>query len=329
MATKYILDQIKVEGVLCDLIGKSNGENVSVTYGGTEMTLAAALAKILTDVSALPTDADVTAAVTALKQEMLGDTPVEAYNTFTELADYIENHQDAADALTAAIGTKANQSDLTALQNTVNALGALAAKSTVSESDLDSALKEKVNAASEGNHSHNNKALLDTYDQTNANIKDYSKIIHEVSGGGADIASTSPGWTGHMAFVDPIPEFIGSGDIEEWLNQPAQLVTLHPMTIMQNSLNGTFGQSGDIANVPPKAATIGPLDVMRAKERIEVHALATCGTFSSWQRMTSRLVTHGPITPYIPSTMLQTKKTQVYISEELAAPFECWEKVGY
>ena len=171
--------------------------------------------------------------------------------------------------------------------------------------------------------------LKNVYYPTNENIKDYSKIIHEVSGGGADIASTSPGWTGHMAFVDPIPEFIGSGDIEEWLNQPAQLVKLHPMTIMQNSLNGTFGQSGDIANVPPMAATIGPLDVMRAKERIEVHALATCGTFSSWQRMTSRLVTHGPITPYIPSSMLQTKKTQVYISEELAAPFECWEKVGY
>ena len=171
--------------------------------------------------------------------------------------------------------------------------------------------------------------LKNVYYPTNENIKDYSKIIHEVSGGGADIASTSPGWTGHMAFVDPIPEFIGSGDIEEWLNQPAQIVKLHPMTIMQNSLNGTFGQSGDIANVPPMAATIGPLDVMRAKERIEVHALATCGTFSSWQRMTSRLVTHGPITPYIPSSMLQTKKTQVYISEELAAPFECWEKVGY
>jgi len=26
--------------------------------------------------------------------------------------------------------------------------------------------------------------------------------------------------------------------------------------------------------------------------------------------------------------MLQTKKTQVYIFEELAAPFECWEMVG-
>ena len=165
---------------------------------------------------------------------------------------------------------------------------------------------------------------------TNANIKDYSKIIDDITEGtGADIASTSPGWAGHMAFVDPIPEFIGNGNIEEWLNQPAQIVKLHPMTIMQNSLNGTFGQSGDIANVPPCAATIGPLDVMRAKERIEVHALATCGTFSSWQRMISRLCTHGPITPYLPSSMLQTKKTQVYISEDLAAPFACWEKVGY
>ena len=79
-------------------------------------------------------------------------------------------------------------------------------------------------------------------------------------------------------------------NVEEWLSLPAQIVTLHPMTVMQNSLNGTFGQSGDIANVPPRAATIGPIDVMRAKERIEVHALATNGTFSSWQRMTLRPV---------------------------------------
>ena len=163
---------------------------------------------------------------------------------------------------------------------------------------------------------------------TNKNINDYSKIINDVTEGGADIISTSPGWTGHVAFVDPVSEFVRD-DIEEWLNLPARIVTLHPMTIMQNSLHGCFGQSGDIANVPPKAATIGPVDVMRAKERIEVHALLTNCTFSSWQRMTSRLVTHGPVTPYVPSSMLQTKKTQVYISEEIAAPFECWEKVGY
>ncbi|MCQ2437337.1 MAG: hypothetical protein MJ099_02945 [Clostridia bacterium] len=170
--------------------------------------------------------------------------------------------------------------------------------------------------------------LENVYYPTNKNIDSYSDIINDVTEGGADIISTSPGWTGHVAFVDPIPEFV-CDDIDEWLNKKAQLVTLHPFTVAQNSLHGVFGQSGYIQSVPPRAATIGPIDVKRAKERIEVHALLTNGTFSSWQRMTSRLVTHGPVTPLVPSSMLQTMKTQVYISDELAAPFECWEKVGY
>ena len=163
---------------------------------------------------------------------------------------------------------------------------------------------------------------------TNANISYYSKLINDVTEGGADIISTSPGWTGHVAFIDPVPEFVRD-DIDEWLNLEARIVTLHPMTVAQNSLHGVFGQSGYLQSVPPRAATIGPVDVKRAKERIEVHALLTNCTFSSWQRMTSRLVTHGPVTPLVPSSMLQTMKTQVYVSDELAAPVECWEKVGY
>lgn len=169
---------------------------------------------------------------------------------------------------------------------------------------------------------------------TNKNIKDYSKMITDCGEGGADICSSSPGWTGHMAFIDPVSEFLpsmkdGQYDIDEWLNMEARVVTLHPLTVAQNSLHGVFGQSGYIADVPPKAATIGPVDVKNARERIEVHALLTNNTFSSWQRMTSRLVLHGPVTPLIPSSMLQLMKTQVYVSEEIAAPFECWEKVGY
>lgn len=169
---------------------------------------------------------------------------------------------------------------------------------------------------------------------TNENISYYSKMITEIGEGGADICSSSPGWTGHMAFIDPVDEFMprkadGSYDIDEWLNMEARLVKLHPLTVAQNSLHGVFGQSGYIQSVPPMAATIGPVDVKNARERIEVHALLTNGTFSSWQRMTSRLVLHGPVTPEIPSSMLQLMKTQVYVSEELAAPFDCWEKVGY
>ncbi len=174
--------------------------------------------------------------------------------------------------------------------------------------------------------------LSNVHYPTNKNINSYSDMITDCGEGGADICSSSPGWTGHMAFIDPVPDFFPEGglaDIEGWLNMKARIVDLHPLTVAQNSLHGVFGQSGYIADVPPKAATIGPIDVKNARERIEVHALLTNGTFSSWQRMTSRLVLHGPVTPLIPSSMLQLMDTQVYVSEEIAAPFDCWEKVGY
>lgn len=174
---------------------------------------------------------------------------------------------------------------------------------------------------------------------TTKNINNYSDMITQCGDGGADICSSSPGWTGHMAFIDPVPDFFPEGfdpaveptkaQIDEWLNMKARIVNLHPLTVAQNSLHGVFGQSGYIADVPPKAATIGPVDVKNARERIEVHALLTNATFSSWQRMTSRLVLHGPVTPLVPSSMLQLMKTQVLVSDELAAPFDCWEKVGY
>ena len=174
---------------------------------------------------------------------------------------------------------------------------------------------------------------------TTKNINSYSDMITDCGEGGADICSSSPGWTGHMAFIDPVPDFFPEGfdpaveptkaQIDEWLNMKARIVNLHPLTVAQNSLHGVFGQSGYIADVPPKAATIGPIDVKNARERIEVHALLTNATFSSWQRMTSRLVLHGPVTPLVPSSMLQLMKTQVLVSDELAAPFDCWEKVGY
>ena len=170
--------------------------------------------------------------------------------------------------------------------------------------------------------------LSNVHYPNNKNIASYSDMITDCGEGGADICSSSPGWTGHMAFIDPVKEFM-TDDMDEYLSMKARIVKLHPLTVAQNSLHGVFGQSGYVADVPPCAATIGPLDVKNARERIEVHALLTNNTFSSWQRMTSRLVLHGPVSPLIPSSMLQLMDTQVYVSEEIAAPFECWEKVGY
>lgn len=164
---------------------------------------------------------------------------------------------------------------------------------------------------------------------SNENIDHYSDLIVECGDGGADICYSGPGWAGHIAFVDPdTPEFSCSS-IEEFIEMKARRVTLNPLTIAQNSLHGVFGCSGDIANVPPMAMTIGPYDVMHAKNRFEMHALTTMGSMSTWQRMISRLVLYGPVTPQVPSSILQLVPTSVYVSETIASEIECWEDVGY
>jgi glucosamine-6-phosphate deaminase len=45
--------------------------------------------------------------------------------------------------------------------------------------------------------------------------------------------------------------------------------------------------------------------------------------------MTARLVAHGPVTPLVPESVLQTVRTDFWISETLAANIEPdWDK-GY
>jgi len=108
-----------------------------------------------------------------------------------------------------------------------------------------------------------------------------------------------------------------------------RICTLSPYTLAQNSLHGSFGKSGDLAAVPPKGATIGPAEVIAAKARVDMHAIGIHGTTTAWQRMISRLVLHGPVSPLIPESILQTLKTDVYVSETIAQNIEPdWNK-GY
>ena len=164
---------------------------------------------------------------------------------------------------------------------------------------------------------------------TTKNINDYSNMIDDKTDGGIDYFMSGPGWAGHIAFIDPCPEYTQVPSIEEYLQQPAKVVSLHPLTIAQNSLHGVFGCSGNVGNVPPKAATIGPRDVLHAKKRMELHGLTTMGTFSSWQRMTSRLITHGPVTPMVPGSIYQVLPCTIYIDPIIAEPIECVETMGY
>jgi len=161
---------------------------------------------------------------------------------------------------------------------------------------------------------------------TDKNIKDYGTMITDM--GGADICYSGPGWTGHVAFVEPdAPEF--EAPLEEWMKMGPRICTLSPFTLAQNSLHGSFGMSGDLSAVPPKAATIGPAQVVESKNRIDTHALTVHGTQTSWQRLMTRLCLHGPVTPKLPTSIHQLLRTDVTVSETAAmniAPN--WDK-GY
>jgi len=162
---------------------------------------------------------------------------------------------------------------------------------------------------------------------SDANLRDYSKIMADL--GGPDITYVGPGWSGHLAFVEPdAPEFAASS-LEEWMTYGTRLCTLSPFTIAQNSLHGCFGASGDLTAVPPRAATVGPADILAAKHRISFHTITVGGSFQSWQRLTSRLAMHGPVTPLLPESVLQRTRTDVWVSRSIAADIETRWDLGY
>ena len=162
---------------------------------------------------------------------------------------------------------------------------------------------------------------------SNENIAHYGKMLADL--GGADICYSGPGWTGHLEFIEPdAPEF-AAASLEEWKKMGPRVCTLSPFTIAQNSLHGCFGASGDLTAVPPKAATIGPAEVVGAKHRIDMHGITVGGGFHSWQRLTSRLVLHGPVTPLVPESLLQTLRTDVWVSESIAQDIEVRWDLGY
>lgn len=162
---------------------------------------------------------------------------------------------------------------------------------------------------------------------SNENLACYGRMLEDL--GGADCCYSGPGWTGHLAFIEPdAPEF-AADDLEAWKQLGPRIATLSPFTIAQNSLHGSFGMSGNLCAVPPKAATIGPAQVVGAKHRIDMSAITLDGSFASWQRLMMRLCIHGPVTPKLPSSILQTLRTDFWISQSVAADIEpLWDK-GY
>ena len=87
---------------------------------------------------------------------------------------------------------------------------------------------------------------------------------------------------------------------------------MHPITIAQNSLFCDAGASGAWHRVPPKAATIGPKDLVNSKLNTCYHWFAYGDV--SWQRFITRLILHGPVTPKVPGSIYQVIGADVWLS---------------
>ncbi len=151
----------------------------------------------------------------------------------------------------------------------------------------------------------------------------YSRMIEDISGGGVDVIYSATGWPGHTAFIYPRCEEFKADSLEEFCKLDSRIVTETPLTICENSLFGPMGASGDVWAVPPKSATIGPKDVVSAKERFELHNFVNPDG-SSWQRMISRLELYGPISMECPASIMRLGKGTCYVSEAIAKPFASW-----
>ena len=151
---------------------------------------------------------------------------------------------------------------------------------------------------------------------TKENAAEYSKLLEEA--GGADVAYTSMSWAGGIGAIDA--ESFPAQTMEEFLSMGSGIVTPMPEMIAHDSLRGMFGCSGDIWNVPPRAATVGPKDLAAARERVDVEYLTACGGNPAQQRFAARLALSGPVCPQLPASMLRLFAGCCYVSDEVAAP---------
>jgi glucosamine-6-phosphate deaminase len=148
---------------------------------------------------------------------------------------------------------------------------------------------------------------------THRNIEDYWKLIEDA--GGADCCYGGIGWCGHIAFWESHLGLEFGDDLGAYKQAHGRIVELNPMTIMQNALH-TF--SSDWSWCPPKAASIGPREILGARDR-SFWLDGDCGSAAmSWQRFIARLVAHGPVNTLVPGSILQETNCGYHILGSVA-----------
>jgi glucosamine-6-phosphate deaminase len=123
-------------------------------------------------------------------------------------------------------------------------------------------------------------------------LDDYGRRIAEM--GGIDVVYTGFGINGHWAFNEP-----AASDQEccpeAYRELSTRVVSLSCETVTQMAIGGT---GGDVLAVPPKAVTIGPRELLSARELY-------CLGVRTWHSGVLRRALHGPITGRFPASLVQ------------------------
>ena len=159
---------------------------------------------------------------------------------------------------------------------------------------------------------------------TNENINYYSDMIAEEGNGGADLIVSATGWIGHTAFIDPNTKAFKADNLDDFLKIKAGFVDNHRLTIQQNSGGGSA-----LWHTPRYSVTIGPWDVINARDHLERHDLQNTGGYASWERMISRLQLYGPVCMEVPASIYQLTKGTIYVSEDMARPIEPMDLLAF
>jgi len=159
---------------------------------------------------------------------------------------------------------------------------------------------------------------------TNENKDCYSDMIAEEGNGGADLIISATGWIGHTAFIDPNTKKFKADNLEDFLKIKAGFVDNHRLTVQQNS-----GGSRALWHTPRYSVSIGPWDVISARDHLERHDLGNVGGYSSWERMISRLQLYGPVCKEVPASIYQLTKGTIYVSEAMAQPIAPMDLIAF
>lgn len=135
-----------------------------------------------------------------------------------------------------------------------------------------------------------------------------SEKIEEV--GGIDTCYGGIGYHGHVAFNEPPISRWYKLTPDEFRQSLTRIVKLAPETIVMNSIRATSGNS---AELPPMAVTLGMKDILSAR-RIRLYCQG-----GAWQRTVMRIALLGEEDVDYPVTLLQDHPDYIIVSDDNTA----------